>query len=40
MESKKKLIKENSRLGGIRKNQVKSHLGGLAQFSYEHIIFL
>ena len=25
---------------GSRQNQVRSHLGGLAHFSYEHIIFL
>ena len=25
---------------GSRQNQVRSHLGGLAYFSYEHIIFL
>ena len=25
---------------GSRQNQVRSHLGGLAQFSYEYIIFL
>ena len=25
---------------GYRQNQVRSHLGGLAPFSYEHIIFL
>ena len=24
---------------GSRQNQVRSHLGGLAHFSYEHIIF-
>ena len=29
--------KLSSRLGGIPANQVRSHLGGLPHFSYEHI---